>query len=148
MLAKLDRIERDILFDKFVAEQQWRAKKISLEKEYAAKKAEAKKEEAPREPPASEEGPDDVNAEAERIAAEVLAQEDDDGALADLFSSLPVSEVDPVTGKTSTVVNEANGAKVTIRDFGKWTGVSPMRALEEACRSRLCPSTCLCLETC
>lgn len=136
LLAKLDRVEKDVLFDKYVAEQQWKAKRIILEKEYAAARAEEKKKEVPEEPPAAN-GTDDVNAEAERIAAEILAEEDDDDALADLFASLPVSEVDPVSGKTNTVVNGADGSKIIIRDFGSWTGVTPMRALEEACRSRL-----------
>ncbi|KAG7286818.1 hypothetical protein NEMBOFW57_009135 [Staphylotrichum longicolle] len=135
LLAKLDRVEKDVLFDKYVAEQQWKAKRIILEKEYAAARAEEKKREVPEEPPAAN-GTDDVNAEAERIAAEILAEEDDDDALADLFASLPVSEVDPVSGKTNTVVNGADGSKIIIRDFGSWTGVTPMRALEEACRSR------------
>jgi ATP-dependent RNA helicase DHX29 len=61
---------------------------------------------------------------------------DDDAALADLFASLPVNEVDPLTGKSSTVINGSNGIKVTIQDFGKWTGVNPTRVLEEACRAR------------
>lgn len=138
LLAKIERVEKDVLFDKYVAENQWRAKKIVLEKEYAATKAEERKREAPQEEPAADE-PDDVNAEAERIAAEILAEDSDDGFLADMFASLPVSEVDPVTGKTNTVVNGADGSKVTVRDFGKWTGVTPMRVLEEACRSRLVP---------
>lgn len=137
LLAKLERVEKDVLFDKFVAEQQWRARRIALEKEYAAAKAEEKKNQAAEEPPPAATDSSDINEEAERIAAEILAEEDDDQALADLFSSLPVDEVDPLTGKTSTVMNGADGKKVTIRDFGKWTGVSPMRALEEACRSRL-----------
>jgi ATP-dependent RNA helicase DHX29 len=138
LLAKLERIEKDVLFDKYVAEQKWKAQRIILEKEYAAAKAEEKKkeEEASEEVLPAPNDSNDVNEEAERIAAEVLAEEDDDGALADLFSSLPVSEVDPLTGKTSTVMNGTDGKKVTIRDFGKWTGVSPMRALEEACRAR------------
>ncbi|KAK4154051.1 P-loop containing nucleoside triphosphate hydrolase protein [Chaetomidium leptoderma] len=135
LLAKLDRAEKDVLFDKYVAEQQWRNKRIVLEKEYAAARAEEKKNEAPEEPPAANDS-NDVNTEAERIAAEILAEDSDDDGLADLFSSLPVSEVDPVTGKTNTVVNGADGSRIIIRDFGKWTGVTPMRALEEACRSR------------
>lgn len=141
LLAKIDRVEKDVLFDKFVAEQQWREKRIELEKEYSVKKKQAQevqeKAEAEEEPAASNDE-DDVSKEAERIAAEILAQDsdDDDQALADLFSSLPVNEVDPLTGKSNTVMNGADGSKVVIRDFGKWTGVSPMRALEEACRSR------------
>ncbi len=135
LLAKLDRVEKDVLFDKYVAEQQWAAKRIVLEKEYAAAKAEQKKKEAPPEPPTPN-GSDDINAEAERIAAEILAEEDDDDGLADLFACLPISEVDPVTGKTNTVVNGRDGSKIIVRDFGTWTGVTPMRALEEACRAR------------
>jgi ATP-dependent RNA helicase DHX29 len=137
LLAKIDRVEKDVLFDKYVADQQWRNKRIVLEKEYAAARAEERKQETAEEPPVQNES-GDVNTEAERIAAEILAEDDDDDdGLADLFASLPVSEVDPVTGKTNTVVNGADGSKVIIRDFGKWTGVTPMRALEEACRSRL-----------
>ncbi|KAK0708586.1 P-loop containing nucleoside triphosphate hydrolase protein [Lasiosphaeris hirsuta] len=142
LLAKIDRVERDVLFDKYVAEQQWRAKKITMEKEYATIKKKAEEEQqkakAGAEPEAdTSDELDGVNEEAERIAAEILAENsDDDQTLADLFSSLPVSEVDPVTGKSSIVMNGADGSKVIIRDFGKWTGVSPMRALEEACRSR------------
>ncbi|OAA66639.1 ATP dependent RNA helicase [Niveomyces insectorum RCEF 264] len=147
LLGKLDRIENDILFDKRLAEMQWRSAKIILEREFAeaskktADEARAKaKEEAEASAPDGNAADDvsdgDVNAEAERVAAEVLAQSDSDDGLADLFASLPVSEVDPVTGKTNTVVNGSDGSKLIIRDFGKWTGVSPVRALEEACRAR------------
>ncbi|KAM0277308.1 hypothetical protein ACHAQH_005899 [Verticillium albo-atrum] len=142
--AKLDRIEKDVLFDRYPAEQQWKAKRLALEKDFAA----AKKQQAQDEPPEiteaspepTEEPPTgDINDEAERMAAEILAEgaDDDDGeALAGLFDSLPTNEVDAVTGKTNTVVNGADGVKVTVRSFEKWTGVSPMRALEEACRAR------------
>lgn len=138
LLAKIDKIEQDVLFDKVAAEQTWRANRIELEKAFAAKKkAEAQaKEEAAQEAASDDE--DEVAREAKRIAAEILQQDDadDDQALSDLFASLPVQEVDPATGKTTNVINGADGIKITIRDFGKWTGVSPMRALEEACRSR------------
>ncbi|KAK2012707.1 helicase associated domain-containing protein [Colletotrichum eremochloae] len=140
--AKINRIDKDVLFDKFAAEQQWRTQKVALEKEIAAARKQKSIEEAQKEadrgieePVASCDG--DVNDEAERIAAEILAQgeDDEDGGLSDLFANLPVTEVD-AAGKSSTVLNGADGVKITIRDFGKWTGVSPMRALEEACRAR------------
>jgi ATP-dependent RNA helicase DHX29 len=136
--AKLNRIEKDVLFDKFVAEQQWKLKKATLEKELAAtRKKEA--EEARLKKEAGNTPSGEVNEEAERITAEILAgvHEDDDDAITGLFASLPVTEVDAVTGKTNTVLNGSDGRKVTIRDFGKWTGVNPTRVLEEACRSRL-----------
>ncbi len=146
LLGKLDRIESDILFDKKLAEMQWRSKRIILEREFseASKKAaenvraKATAEKAESDDSDSDtDSENDVNAQAERIAADILAQSDsDDDGLADLFASLPVSEIDPTTGKMNTVVNNRDGSKLIIRDFGKWTGVSPVRALEEACRSR------------
>jgi len=150
LLAKLDRIEKDILFDKHVAENQWRAMRIVLEKDHAAvKKQKAQEEKSEEETAAGKvndvNGADVINAEAERIAAEILAENsDDDQGLADMFASLPVNEVDPITGRSSTVMHGSDGTKVTIRDFGKWTGVSPMRALEEACRSRFVTPSALC----
>ncbi|OLN86335.1 ATP-dependent RNA helicase DHX29 [Colletotrichum chlorophyti] len=140
--AKIERIEKDVLFDRFPAEQQWKTQKLALEKQLAVARRQLAQEDAEKklsketgEAPASPDG--DVNDEAERIAAEILAQgdEDDDGGLADLFANLPVTEVN-AAGKSSTVLNSADGVKITIRDFGKWTGVTPMRALEEASRAR------------
>ncbi|KAI1770617.1 P-loop containing nucleoside triphosphate hydrolase protein [Hypoxylon cercidicola] len=145
LMAKIEKIEQDVLFDKFAAEQVWRTNRIELEKEYAAKKkseaealAEAEETKEQNETDHAESDDDEVTKEAQRIAAEVLQQDDDDDdqAISDLFASLPTQETDAITGKTSTVINGADGIKITIRDFGKWTGVNPVRALEEACRSR------------
>ncbi|KAF9882462.1 ATP dependent RNA [Colletotrichum karsti] len=139
--AKIGRIEKDVLFDRFPAEQQWKTQKIVLEKQLAEARKQRAEEEAAKETEEDAEAPavssdGDVNDEAARIAAEVLGESnDDDDGLADLFANLPVTEVD-AAGKSTTVVNGADGVKITIRDFGKWAGVTPMRALEEACRAR------------
>ncbi|TGJ82383.1 hypothetical protein E0Z10_g6396 [Xylaria hypoxylon] len=148
LLAKIDRIEQDVLFDKPLAEHMWRNRRIELEKEFASntRKAEQEREqEQDKEQEnqttdldqAAESSDDgDIAKEAKRIAAEILQDDSsEDEALSDLFASLPVQETD-ATGKTTTVINGADGVKVTIRDFGKWSGVSPTRVLEEACRSR------------
>lgn len=147
--AKINKIQNDVLFDEFSAEQKWKSEKIVVEKQLAVakKEAEAAAEEAKQkaeQPPDEDdeeddddEEEDDVNNEAKRIAAEILAQQDeDDDDIAGLFASLPQNEVDPNTGKTQTVINSADGTKLVLRDFGKWTGVSPKRVLEESCRSR------------
>ncbi|KAF4342708.1 DNA RNA helicase (DEAD H box family II) [Fusarium beomiforme] len=141
--AKVRKIESDVLFDRYEAEQQWKVQRIDLERRLAAEKQEsqAQTEDIPaREEEAAPEQAhnDDINEEAERIAAEILAEtndEDEDG-IGDLFASLPQNEVDADTGESRTVVSSADGNRVIIRDFGKSTGVSPRRALEEACRSR------------
>ncbi|KFA74491.1 hypothetical protein S40288_08510 [Stachybotrys chartarum IBT 40288] len=140
--AKLRKIESDVLFDKFDAEQQWRVKRIEIEQRLATGKKEAlAKAEASSDqhevPDPEKTEQDDVNAEADRIAAEILAEDpDDDDDIAGLFASLPQNEVNPVTGEAQTVFNSADGSKIVVRDFGKWSGISPQRALEEACRSR------------
>lgn len=150
LLAKLDKIEKDPLFDAGLARLQWEPKRITLERDYAEKKKTTSEVEATSEnqeqsqndddkslPTDGGDDDDEIAREAKKMAAEILAQDDDDEdqALADLFSALPTNEVD-ADGKTSTVMNNSDGTKVTIRDFGKFTGVSPLRVLEEACRSR------------
>lgn len=151
LIAKIEKIEQDVLFDKFAADQVWRANRIELEKEFAAKKkseaeALAETEETKEQKETAQEAQsddDEVTKEAQRITAEILQQDDDDDdhAISDLFANLPTQETDAITGKTSTVINGADGIKITIRDFGKWTGVGPVRALEEACRSRYLEAT-------
>jgi ATP-dependent RNA helicase DHX29 len=140
--SKLQKIESDILFDQYVADQEWQKKRIELEKEAASQRqalSGGPPERIPHPAEVIEDSDDDeITREAARIGAELLEEDlsDDDAAIADLFASLPVTEVDPVSGKSTIVVNGADGSKVTIRDFGKSMGVSPRRVLEEACRSR------------
>lgn len=147
--AKIQRIDNDVLFDKPLAEHQWRARKIVLEKEYSESQRAASRAPQTNEKQATGATPaaktaengvddDDINLEAERIAAEILAQNDDDEDqdLADLFSSLPTTEVDQQTGKSNTVLNGADGSRIVIRDFAKWAGINPTRVLQDACRAR------------
>ncbi|KAH8821082.1 ATP dependent RNA helicase-like protein [Xylogone sp. PMI_703] len=142
LLRKIKRIESDILFDKYLADQQWETKRIQLEKDAATlRRANDQKTSNEKEAEAEAEIKDDsdneVNREAAKIGAAMLEDlSDDDGALADLFASLPTNEIDPATGKNTTVVNGSNGVKVQIKDFGRWSGVNPTRVLEEACRAR------------
>ena len=143
ILRKIKKIEDDVLFDQYVANQQWETKRIQLEREAAAQRNAAEIIQDSSDSQSQDsltlvDSDDEVSREATKIGAAILEENDsdDEGALADLFASLPVNETDPVTGKTSTVVNGSNGVKVTIRDFGKWTGVNPTRVLEEACRAR------------
>jgi ATP-dependent RNA helicase DHX29 len=142
LLRKIKRIEDDVLFDRYIANQQWEVKRIHLERDAAAQRSIVESAQENGDSQESEtlvHSDDEVTKEAAKIGAALLEENgsDDEAALADLFASLPVNEVDPLTGKTSTVINGINGVKVTIRDFGKWTGMSPTRVLEEACRARL-----------
>ncbi|KAJ4417261.1 hypothetical protein N0V82_006294 [Gnomoniopsis sp. IMI 355080] len=150
LLAKLDRVEKDPLFDAGLARMQWEPRRIALERDYADEKKlkaelEAAKIAKDRKPEDEkmrsdssdeDEDDDDIAKEAKKMAAEILAQnEDEDQGLADMFADLPTNDVD-ADGKTTTVLNNSDGSKVIIRDFGKWSGISPTRVLEEGCRSR------------
>ncbi|KAL1902052.1 hypothetical protein Cpir12675_000158 [Ceratocystis pirilliformis] len=164
--AKLARIQNDVLFDKFAkieADRQWHAKKVMMEKEIAAaKQAQAKattevmrstaqknrkeKEaenpvgvveagiEKPTEP---ENDSDKLAREAERMAAEIIAEAEDENnmELGDLFSSLPQMETGE-DGKSTLVSKDSNGKTVTIHDFGEPTGTNPISILTTLCRSR------------
>ncbi|KAH7149728.1 P-loop containing nucleoside triphosphate hydrolase protein [Dactylonectria estremocensis] len=137
--AKIKKIESDVLFDKFVAEQKWKSERIILEKQFATAKKEHQSniEDSPAPPVPPKTTGDGISDEAERIAAEILAEiNEDEDDIGELFASLPQHEVDATTGETRTVINSADGTKIVVQDFGKWTGFSPRRALEEACRSR------------
>ncbi|KAM3074633.1 hypothetical protein ACMFMG_008061 [Clarireedia jacksonii] len=140
LARKIKKIEDDVLFDKYLADQKWDVRRIQLEREAAARRALelAADEKELSETDTVEDSEDEVSREAAKIGKAMLEDtgSDDDIAISDLFASLPVTEVDPLTGKSSTVINGNNGVKVTIRDFGKWTGVNPTRLLEEACRAR------------
>lgn len=139
--AKLLKVETDVLFDKVLADHQWKSRRVILEKELASARKEARhNQDLPASTASNGQGgrpPESVNEEAERITAELL----DDAAnygndIAGLFDSLPQNEVDPITGVAQTVMNSSDGTRTIIRDFGAWAGVSPKRILEEACRSR------------
>lgn len=138
---KLKKIESDILFDQYLADQRWADQHIQLQKDaaLARKNAPAKIEALLDGDLATDESDDDEVSRAAKAMSAALLEEtesDDDAAIAELFQSLPTTEVDPATGKSSTVINNKDGSKVTIRDYGKWSGVSPRRVLDEACRAR------------
>ncbi|KAM0455565.1 hypothetical protein ACHAPV_007642 [Trichoderma viride] len=138
--SKLKSIESDVLFDKFLAEQEWKKEKVVLEKQLATARKNPVVDpdsQLQSEDPAPEVvEDDDIAAIAEKMAKDILAENAEDDDIAGLFESLPQSEVNPATGKLQTVVNSSDGTKLFIREFAKWTGITPKRVLEEACRSR------------
>ncbi|PNP49176.1 hypothetical protein THARTR1_10100 [Trichoderma harzianum] len=131
--SKLKTIESDVLFDKFLAEQQWKKEKVVLEKQLAlARKSAAtdsNSQSQSEDPTPTLETDDDITAIAEKMAKDILAESNEDDDIAGLFESLPQSEVDPTTGKLQTVVNSSDGVKLIIREFSKWTGVITLKVL-------------------
>ncbi|KAL6239206.1 hypothetical protein BDW75DRAFT_199177 [Aspergillus navahoensis] len=116
---KISSIEKDVLFDRKEAEYLWREKLDELRKEAAIFRR------------------IDVNAEKEKVEKkelepEILPALDDEAGdlLGDLFQD------EEPTLELGVITEELNKASIATRDFGKWTGLSPRRVLEEACKAR------------
>jgi ATP-dependent RNA helicase DHX29 len=113
LLGKIKRIEDDVLFDQYAADVEWHTKRVQLERDAALRRTamESSQDSSDSHSTMSqtlvESDDDEVSKEAAKIGASMLEEtgSDDDAALADLFASLPVNEVDPITGKNTTVVN-------------------------------------------
>lgn len=136
---KLQQIESDALFDQREADDKWALIRIELVREAPSKarskrsqEVKAEDSESPAEPdpnPAS--AADDIMQQA-AMAGDGLAQDsdDDDGLLGEMFTA------EPGDGQPAVSNSSGDAGSVTIRDFGKSTGMSPRRVLEEACRAR------------
>ena len=126
--AKIHRIKSDLLFDEDEANGRWADIRIDLAQEAAERKRLGiRKDTEQKVTPTTQSNNHQAKSQQEDVTDDILS---------DFFSSLPETVTDPVTG--SSIISTANqeGRNVEIRDFGKWTGVSPRRALEEACRAR------------
>ncbi|KAL3437177.1 P-loop containing nucleoside triphosphate hydrolase protein [Aspergillus tetrazonus] len=116
---KISSIENDVLFDRKEAEFLWREKLDELRKEAAIFRrvdANAEKEQVEKKEPEPETPP---------------ALDDEAG---DLLGGMFQDE-EP-TLELGVITEELNKASIATRDFGKWTGLSPRRVLEEACKAR------------
>ncbi|KAL4779326.1 P-loop containing nucleoside triphosphate hydrolase protein [Aspergillus varians] len=117
---KISSIENDVLFDRKEAEYFWREKLDELRKETAIfRRVEAKTE---------KEQVDEKESEPEAVPA--LADDEAGNLLGDMF------QAEEPTLELGVITEELNKASITVRDFGKWTGLSPRRVLEEACKAR------------
>lgn len=135
LLSQLQLLESDALFDEREAESLWPAMRNQIAQKNAAERQ--RREVHPEDDQLS-----DKDAVSEDVAPAVqepipstditdpLAGEDDTDLLGDMFSAIPD---EPTSSKA---VEEDAGSNVLLRDFGKHSGMSPRRVLEEAVRSR------------
>ncbi|KAG9553106.1 ATP-dependent RNA helicase A, partial [Aureobasidium melanogenum] len=138
---RLKSIESDVLFDKDLADMRWieernqilqnqsERKRFNLAGEVKEKKeADETLHNTPR-----ESATDDVMAEAEAAAQQLLDEMgEDDEMLGGMFGEATEgASHDAASGQTDNV-----DSNLTIRNFGKITGINPRRTFEEACRSR------------
>ena len=129
MSEKLRKIERDVLFDQREADAQWAVQKIELAKGAAERRklllsTRGGEETSNRPANSNKTSSDDTTHEVE--------EPDDDDILGSMFNALPGTLEQEADEPTAQGSNHA----VTVRDFGRLTGIAPRRILEEACRAR------------
>ncbi|KAK5169076.1 uncharacterized protein LTR77_006385 [Saxophila tyrrhenica] len=136
---KLETIERDTLFDRREAEAQWADKRVELAKEAADRRKWQLDQEPMKKPSAAQNQNQDesmdVTRQAEREAEGLMDdgnESDNDALLGGMFDSLP-GVAQPAGSED---VGGDSPQSVTIRDFGRLTGMAPRRIFEEACRAR------------
>ena len=88
LLRKIKKIEDDVLFDQYLAYQQWEKKRIELERDAAVDRVAAERsldESVNQELDSVEDDEDEVSREAAKLGTALLEENDsdDDGALAD-----------------------------------------------------------------
>ncbi|GAB7360486.1 hypothetical protein MBLNU230_g8437t1 [Neophaeotheca triangularis] len=140
---KLERIESDVLFDQREADARWSEQRVDLMRDTAERRRfQLQSEDKPQKqtqdatPIEGNGASGHVSNEAERMGQELLQEteenEDDDDMLGGMFNSLPGVNDGPSSNSTDTVASDS----VTVREFGRMTGMHPKRVLEEACRAR------------
>ena len=131
LLTKVKKIQSDVLFDEDEASRRW----ASIRDQYARESAERRKYDLDQR----------INVDSAAAVksslreASVTERKDDEDHLemvGDLFSNLPEITPDPDTGAANLVSGGLVGQTVTIRNFGKCSGINPRRILEEACKAR------------
>ncbi|KAI5300671.1 hypothetical protein KEM56_002279, partial [Ascosphaera pollenicola] len=134
---KITEIESDILFDKDAAEAQWQDKLFDLRREDIESRRQANGGEKAKD--AEDTATDSAalvpdtgsSGETAPDAEQPDADAEEDDILARMFgmsTDVPFPEDDDQ--------KEEDLSAVTLRDFGKLSGMSPRRILEDSCRSR------------
>ncbi|KAL2039774.1 hypothetical protein N7G274_007633 [Stereocaulon virgatum] len=146
LTAKLHRITSDILFDKEAANSRWAETWDRLAKEKAERKRLGIRNDS--EPIVGGNELDGNGNERDHHAPEKPSLEsinaseptengpDSSDLIGELFYGLPEYVTDAATGASIMRTTDSAGTTITIRDFGRWIGVSPRKILEEACRAR------------
>lgn len=125
---KLSKIENDVLFDREEAEDRWMDILIELKREAAfVRKTESESENITLQH--VKETEDKTTKQELADVMSPLAEEENADIFGDMFST-------EASATELTAQVEPAPANLQIRDFGKWTGLSPRRVLEDACKAR------------
>ncbi|KAL8938001.1 MAG: hypothetical protein Q9216_004129 [Gyalolechia sp. 2 TL-2023] len=137
ILRRLERLTSDILFDRYEAEQKWTEKRNGLVQAAAQRKRLQLNERAASDTASPERRDDQISAANQSGEAADTSREDDEAvALGDFFSGLPEFADTDICGTSNLNVSGAARKSTNLRDFGKWSGISPRRTFEETCKAR------------
>ncbi|RAR03117.1 atp-dependent rna helicase a [Stemphylium lycopersici] len=136
LLSQLQRLTSDALFDEDLAEAQWPAIRNQIAQNQAEKRqkngAQDHSTKAQNED-SSIDSPLSTTTDTPLAAASPSASPDEEDA--DLLGGMFSAVADPTPAPEANP-NGASTTDVAIRDFGKVSGISPRKVLEEAVRSR------------
>ena len=132
IMAKIGKIESDILFDRDEAYFRWMEMRCVLVQETAERRKFQLDEKA-----LQESNVVNLSSSIHADGPENAEAEDPLEMMGNLFSSLPETSISSETGATELLCNTKDGHTVAVRDFGRWAGLNPRRVFEEACRARL-----------
>ena len=138
---RLQRIESDVLFDQREADEIWKTKQIHHLREDVARRKlhldERKGDKSDTSSLSRDNSLESSNISREKnnedspdLVAEIMDETD---MLGSLFAAVPN---DDVVGLETKAQNKETPTAITIRNFGKSSGMNPKRILEEACRAR------------
>lgn len=130
LTKRIHKIKSDVLFDEDRANSRWAEIRMDLAQEAAERERLGIRVDGERQKVMA------TARSSANLAASNDGDEDMDGMLGGFFTSLPDTTMDPATGLSIMSTTSQEGSNVEIRDFGKWTGMSPRRVLEEACKAR------------
>lgn len=137
LLSQLQQLQSDALFDDREAEARWPAKRNEIAQKQAARRQQGTaRTESPDHDEQQQVATPPISAPKEDLqittngsdADDIMAEAD---MLGDMFSAIP----DEPAAIDAPSENTESG-NITLRDFGKQSGVTPRRCLEEAVRSR------------
>jgi ATP-dependent RNA helicase DHX29 len=134
LLSQLQQLASDTLFDEWEAEAQWPAKRNQIAQEQATQRQEQTCQPTGKDQEVNSTAqvpPIEPKPDALQPAVESNEAEDDGDILGGMFSAVP-NETEPRQAESK----DASSENVTLRDFGKSSGLTPRRLLEEAVRSR------------
>ncbi|MCJ1397878.1 hypothetical protein MMC11_001074 [Xylographa trunciseda] len=133
LLRRIRKIESDILFDLEEAREKWSDLRVTFMQRDAERRKLGITDETKT---TSDNVATPTTDDKDLIETTGGTNPNADLALEDFFASLPEPSTDNETGRNVMTVVSVDGVSVTVRDFGKWSGVGPRRVLEEACRAR------------